>query len=366
MRRGPRIRTVIAGVAVLAGALIPAATPASAVDIFPSISVDQYPLDFGDVPIGVPTQRTLTVTNNRDETWTTPGLGVPAHFDVLGSNCWNPVPAHGTCIVIIQLLPTVPGRYDGGLQFAVGDGEFVEVPMIANALAPRSAALFPSPGSFGDVPVGTSRDVLVTVANDGSETWQLGEISTSDVSVGVPATECAGTIASGEQCTFVARFTPTAAGAVTATLTLFDEHGDALGGITLTGTGVVPTPLVRPVVTGLSPRRGSVRGAPASPSRASTSPVPRPSRRRTPGAQRGLHRDALHRHHTVRAGHRARQGHDTGRQEPRGLDRLVHLPRLTHPVAERAARARLAAVRQSGHVSLRGRGRRSPSARGGA
>lgn len=260
MRRGPRIRTVIAGVAVLAGALIPAATPASAVDIFPSISVDQYPLDFGDVPIGVPTQRTLTVTNNRDETWTTPGLGVPAHFDVLGSNCWSPVRAHGTCIVIVQLLPTVPGRYEGSLQFAVGDGEFVDVPMIANALAPRSAALFPSPGSFGDVPVGTSRDVLVTVANDGSETWQLGEISTSDVSVGVPATECAGTIASGEQCTFVARFTPTAAGAVTATLTLFDEHGDALGGITLTGTGIVPTPVVRPVVAGLSPRRGSVRG----------------------------------------------------------------------------------------------------------
>lgn len=82
--------------------------------------------------------------------------------------------------------------------------------------------------AFGDVPVGSSRDLSFTIANTGTATLTVSGLSISGGLAAITtATWTSGTIAAGATQSVTVRFSPTAAGSFSGTLTV---NGDQTSG----------------------------------------------------------------------------------------------------------------------------------------
>ena len=209
----------------------------------PVVSVRPYPesMDFGDVVVGESRSRTVRVTNDGEVAVVvdpvlpdscaafallTSGpdtLAPGAHVDVGARFAPASVGFAGCSLVLGDGLPTVPMS---------GVGMDVTSPHIV---------LTPTSVDFGDVAVGNSVRRDVTVSNDGTDMaqFQIGlPASCSDFSV-----EPAGThsLAAGSWMNVRVRFTPTATGPSSCTVSL----GEGMPTIPLAGSGVDDDGVVR-------------------------------------------------------------------------------------------------------------------------
>ena len=108
--------------------------------------------------------------------------------------------------------------------------------------------------AFGSVAVGqTSGSQSVTLTNTGSAALSVTSISLTGTGASsfVFANSCGTSLAAGANCTIHGHFGPTAAGAVTAAITITDNASNSPQTITLSGTGTggatTPTSLTAPV-----------------------------------------------------------------------------------------------------------------------
>src|SRR5262249_45941587 len=101
-----------------------------------------------------------------------------------------------------------------------------------------------TPLAFGNQNVATtSASQNVTVQNTGSGPLTVTGLSIAGTDFAVSANTClAAPIAAGGTCTVSVTFTPTAAGARSATLQIADNAAGSPHGVILTGTGVSPAP----------------------------------------------------------------------------------------------------------------------------
>ncbi len=90
--------------------------------------------------------------------------------------------------------------------------------------------------SFGAVPVGSYRDTTLTVTNTGNDTLWISSFTSGDSQFTLE-TPIAG-IAPGSSATFTLRFTPQAAGQVSASFTMVSNAQSSPNTITVHGTGV--------------------------------------------------------------------------------------------------------------------------------
>jgi hypothetical protein len=117
----------------------------------------------------------------------------------------------------------------------------------ATALLPATLTVTPSSANLGTVAVGsTAGPTVFTVQNVGNETSggvtpSLGGAHATDFTIG--ATTCAGPLAGGATCTVSVSFTPLAAGARVATLTVAASPGGSVSA-TVSGTGSAIASLV--------------------------------------------------------------------------------------------------------------------------
>ncbi len=102
-----------------------------------------------------------------------------------------------------------------------------------------TVTLTPSTLDLGSVAVGSSSTIeLITVKNSGTSSITLGtKLSTGDFAYGDIGT-CTGTLAAGATCTWSIKFSPTASGTRTATLTQTDSARGSPRTVALTGVGV--------------------------------------------------------------------------------------------------------------------------------
>ena len=96
--------------------------------------------------------------------------------------------------------------------------------------------------SFGDVPVGSSRDLTYTITNSGTSTLT---ISNTTISGGLASQTVFGftngTIAAGGSQTVTVRFQPTTAGSYSGTITVNGDQTSGSNTIAISGTAVGPT-----------------------------------------------------------------------------------------------------------------------------
>ncbi len=93
--------------------------------------------------------------------------------------------------------------------------------------------------AFGDVGVGASRDATITIANSGNATLTVSSLSISGgLSSVVTASWTSGTIAPGASQTVTVRAQPTAAGALSGTLTVNGDQTSGTNSLAVSVNGV--------------------------------------------------------------------------------------------------------------------------------
>jgi parallel beta-helix repeat protein len=207
--------------------------PGSAVTVAPSA------LNFGSVATGsTSSAQTVTVSNPTSSAASVSSITATGDF-AQTNTCGSAIAAGASCTVSVTFTPTAAGARAGTLTVGAG-GVSNAVSLSGTGTSPGggSATLSASPTSlsFGSEPVGsTTAAQTVTVTNTGS-----AAAAVSSVSAGAPfaeTTTCGASIAAGASCTASVKFTPTAAGGGSASLTVASNATDPSLTVALTGTG---------------------------------------------------------------------------------------------------------------------------------
>ena len=123
----------------------------------------------------------------------------------------------------------------GGMQFSG-----------AGVAATAAATLTPPTSSFGSIVIGGSATQTFTLTNTGGVGISVTSASITNGAFVIAGTTCGSTLAQAATCTYTVVFTPSAAGAQGATLTVTDDAGTQTA--TLTGTGTTPA-VTAPIAT---------------------------------------------------------------------------------------------------------------------
>ena len=175
---------------------------------------------------------TATLTNSSSAALT--GISVSTLGDFADTTtCESTLAAGASCTISTTYKPTIAAPETGTLNITDNLGQ-QSIVLSGTGLAP-GASLSPSQLLFGGQLVGaTSLAQTVVFTNTGSEAVTFSSITLS--SDFTDTTNCTGSISAGSSCSINVFFTPSAAGAITGTLTLTDTVGTQT--ISLSGVGV--------------------------------------------------------------------------------------------------------------------------------
>jgi hypothetical protein len=218
------------------------------------LTPDQATLDFGEVTVGSSDDRDVVLTSNvwsgRDEglTGIVPSLSGPSagEFAVAGNTCDDgPLSLDETCTITTSYVPTLAGDQAATLNipFTEIDGNddgATSVALEGTGVVAAEIAVDPPALVFGNVELGTSAGLDVTVTNEGSldltiTDATLGGGAAADYSL---VNDC-GVLGQNESCTISVTFTPSVLGDRNATLTIeSDDLDEPSTAVPLLGAGV--------------------------------------------------------------------------------------------------------------------------------
>jgi alpha-tubulin suppressor-like RCC1 family protein len=225
------------------------------------------PYSFGTKSVASSTDATLTIQNAGGlgaSSIALSGLSAPITFKGgsypgTGGTCANFLASGGSCTIVLTYAPVAAGTAtktltasysDGTTTYSSNDTVNGTAVTLASLAVTTPAA---NPYDYGNVTVGMPTDATFTVTNSG------GQSATSLVASGLSAPivfkggtypgtggNCGTTLAAGATCTFVATFTPTAAGLVSKTADI--AYADGSGSTVhltknIQGTGITPAVL---------------------------------------------------------------------------------------------------------------------------
>jgi uncharacterized protein YjdB len=224
-----------------------------------ALKITPASLNFGILDVGVTsTAKQVLVVNLGSSPINLNSISASAAFAVApSSTCGSALGANAACTVEVIFTPTAAGTQSGSLTINSSD------PVSPNTVKLSGIGtivqLAPATLNFGSQGVGnTSSTQTAVLTNLGTVAVNISNIQVTGADPGdftiQPSSTCAvGTPVpptSGNSCSIVVAFQPTAAGARSATLTIADNGGSSQG-VSLKGTGVAT--LVSITVTPASP-----------------------------------------------------------------------------------------------------------------
>ncbi|MFZ0630768.1 MAG: choice-of-anchor D domain-containing protein [Acidobacteriaceae bacterium] len=179
--------------------------------------------------------QTVTLTNTGDQPLTGIIVTSTGDFTVV-NNCGTLLQGQGSCAITVAYAPTRTGAETGTLTVA-DEIRNQTVSLRGTGQAPPGVSATPSSINFGGYAVGTtSSPQTVTVTNSGGiALTNLFAIITAGFAIA--ANQCPATLAAGAACPLSITFSPTAAGAVSGTLTLSAGNLAKPLTVALTGSG---------------------------------------------------------------------------------------------------------------------------------
>jgi hypothetical protein len=213
-----------------------------------SLSASPALVAFGNVTVGQTSgATTITIRNTggaaaTDVSFTSSNA---AKFALAANTCGTSVAAGASCSVSVIYKPTAAAADNANLTVAYAGGTPVTVPLSGTGTSTASASLSASPTlvAFGNVTVGqTSGATTVTIRNTGSAAATGVNFANSNAArFPITANTCGASIGSGATCTFAVAFSPAAAGAEAATVTVTHAGGGTLA-VSFSGWGVGTLP----------------------------------------------------------------------------------------------------------------------------
>ncbi|MCO5990573.1 choice-of-anchor D domain-containing protein [Actinoallomurus spadix] len=200
------------------------------------ISVSPTALGFGSVATGS-TSAAQTVTVSNSGTAAAPVGSITASGDFAQTNtCGGSIAAGASCTVSVRFSPTATGSRTGNLS-VTASGITDTVPLSGTGVAP-GPILSPNPASlsFPGTLVGQpSAAQTVTVTNTGTTPATVSGVSASG---DFGQTNTCATLAVGASCTVTVKFTPSASGTRTGSVTITSNANNSPTTIALTGGGI--------------------------------------------------------------------------------------------------------------------------------
>ncbi|MFN7935933.1 MAG: choice-of-anchor D domain-containing protein [Bryobacteraceae bacterium] len=199
----------------------------------PEIAVSPSTLDFGTVNAGQQRELTLTVQNVGSATLNVSSIG-SSHASVTATGTTRFALEPGAQrAVAVQLRASTAGALTGSVTVTSDDPDR---PSVSIALAGRVGAaggigVSPASLEFGNVAVGSNRELAVTVSNTGAAELSISSVASSNGRFAVISPAGAFRVAAGGQQAVTVRFSPTTAQVENGTLTIGSVS------VALSGTG---------------------------------------------------------------------------------------------------------------------------------
>ena len=216
---------------------------ANGVSSTPAVSVSPNGLTFPQTLVGVNSGTLNATFNNRSgASITVSGVSATGDFAVASNGCIS-VGNNAGCNVSVRFTPTASGNRTGSLIFTHnGPGASTTINLSgygepATSTVQLSAAAL----NFPDQVVGTtSASQTVYVYNNGTTTLNMGT-PTITSGFNISYNGCGGTVGAGSYCYVNVNFQPSAAGAVTGSLTINASDSGSPHVVQLSANGVTPT-----------------------------------------------------------------------------------------------------------------------------
>jgi hypothetical protein len=223
--------------------------------VAPDISASPNPANYGNVNVDSYSDITINVSNsgngNLDISSTTISGPDAARFEIQSGGGAATMAPGGTRNIVVRFSPVATGAASATLAIASNDPDEnpYNVTLSGTGVAPDISAT-PYPAAFGDVNVGSTSDITVVVSNSGTANLDISSTSISGAgasSFNIQSGGGAATVTPGGTRNIVVRFSPSATGAVSATLAIASNDPDENPyNVSLTGTGVAPDIAISP------------------------------------------------------------------------------------------------------------------------
>ena len=201
------------------------------------VTLSTNSISFNNTVVGqTSSSRSVTLTNDQTSPLSFTSIVASTGFSIASNTCGASIASGKNCSVGVTFSPATVGSATGTLTFTDSAGNS---PQVVNLSGTGSAPVTFSASSlsFGTVTVNkTSSAKNVTVTNRLSTALSLSSV-TASAGFMVSSNSCGTSIPAGGNCSVGVKFSPTAPGPVTGTLTLTDSALTSPQSITLSGTG---------------------------------------------------------------------------------------------------------------------------------
>jgi len=200
-------------------------------------------LAFGDVNVGTTKQLTFTVSNTGNSALTVNSINYPAGF----SGNWNggPIPAGGSQSVTVTFMPTLAQSYSGMATVNSDKTDGVNTILISGSgSGTQVTRIIALNGSlnFGNIQVGTSRQLTLTISNSGNSALTVNSIN---YPAGFSGNWNGGPIPAGGSQSVTVTFMPTLAQSYSGMVTVNSDKTDGVNTIAISGTAYAASKAVR-------------------------------------------------------------------------------------------------------------------------
>jgi len=214
----------------------------------PVFSVNPASLNFGSVAVGGNSTLPVTVTNTGDLLLTISNIvSSDAQYTFAPGTFPVNIPAGGNAVFNVTFTPAAAGTVNGSLTFthnAPGSPTIYSLTGIGFTVAPVFG-ISPTSLNFGNVSVGGTASLPVTISNTGNAPLSVTNIVSSVAQFTFAPSVFPINIAAGGNAVINVTFTPAAAGLVNGSLTITHNAVGSPATVTLEGTGQTQGGLLR-------------------------------------------------------------------------------------------------------------------------
>ncbi len=220
----------------------------------PAASLSPTSLSFGNQPVNTTSApQAVTLTNTGSATLNIASISITGtnstDFAQI-NNCPASLGVGANCSINVTFTPTATGTRTASLSVSDdATGSPQTVSLTGTGISTPAVSLSPASLNFGNQPVNTtSPPQTVTLTNTGSGTLTISSIGITGTNSGAFAqtNNCPASLGAGANCTISVTFTPTSAGAKTASLSISDNAAGSPQKVGLSGTGTTPAVSLSP------------------------------------------------------------------------------------------------------------------------
>jgi len=219
----------------------------------PNATLSPPSLSFGSQTEGVASNAlSITLTNTGSVNLTSLAItvaGANATDFAQTNNCGSVLGVNASCTIKVTFTPSASGGRTAAISFTDNAPGSPQTVAVSGTGLSGHVSLTPSSLSFGNQNVGTAGTAQsVSMTNTGNAAFNIFGISLIGANPGdfSQTNGCGTSLAVNSSCTFVVKFSPTAFGVRTATVSISDSLQSSPEAIGLSGTGTAPSVSLSP------------------------------------------------------------------------------------------------------------------------